>query len=71
MGIWSGIMSYQTYQNIQQRSETPRATEYRLFVEVTRALMEAKDLPVHDKKVIKTPAATAEPITPAILLAMA
>lgn len=34
-------MSLQAYQQAAQRSETPRDTEYRLFGEVTRALMDA------------------------------
>ncbi len=34
-------MSLQAYQQASQRAESPRETEYRLFVEVTRALMEA------------------------------
>ena len=34
-------MSLQAYQQAAQRAENPRETEYRLFAEVTRALMEA------------------------------
>jgi len=34
-------MSLQAYQQASQRAETPRDTEYRLFGEVTRALMDA------------------------------
>ncbi len=34
-------MSLQAYQQASQRAESPRETEYRLFAEVTRALMEA------------------------------
>ena len=34
-------MSLQAYQQASQRAENPRETEYRLFAEVTRALMEA------------------------------
>lgn len=34
-------MSLQAYQQAAQRAETPRDTEYRLFGEVTRALMDA------------------------------
>ena len=34
-------MSLQAYQKASQRAESPRETEYRLFVEVTRALMDA------------------------------
>jgi flagellar protein FlaF len=36
-------MSLQAYQRVAQASETPRDTEYRLFVEVTRALMSAAE----------------------------
>jgi len=35
-------MSLQAYQQAAQRAESPRETEYRLFGEVTRALMEAQ-----------------------------
>jgi flagellar protein FlaF len=35
-------MSLQAYQQAAQRAEGPRDTEYRLFAEVTRALMEAQ-----------------------------
>lgn len=34
-------MSLQAYQQAATRAETPRDTEYRLFAQVTRALMEA------------------------------
>jgi flagellar protein FlaF len=34
-------MSLQAYQQTAQRSESPRETEYRLFGEVTRALIDA------------------------------
>ena len=34
-------MSLQAYQQAAQRAESPRDTEYRLFTEVTRALMDA------------------------------
>ena len=36
-------MSLQAYQSATTRSENPRATEYRLFAQVTRALMGARD----------------------------
>jgi flagellar protein FlaF len=36
-------MSLQAYQQAAQRAEGPRDTEYRLFGEVTRALIEASD----------------------------
>jgi len=41
-------MSLKAYQATSQRSEDPRATEYRLFAQVTRALMASKSLPVED-----------------------
>ena len=34
-------MSFQAYQKAATRSEDPRSTEYRLFAQVTRALMDA------------------------------
>ena len=37
-------MSHRAYQQVAQRAESPRQTEYRLFGEVTRALMEAADI---------------------------
>ncbi len=36
-------MSLQAYQKAAQRAENPRDTEYRLFGEVTRALMQAAE----------------------------
>ena len=36
-------MSLQAYQTAARRSEPPRQTEYRLFGEVTRALIEASE----------------------------
>lgn len=39
-------MSFQAYQNTAARAEDPRATEYRLFAQVTRSLMNAKTLPM-------------------------
>lgn len=36
-------MSLKAYQNTQTRTESPRETEYRLFAQVTGALMRAKD----------------------------
>lgn len=38
-------MSLKAYQSVAQRAEDPRSTEYRLFAEVTRALMSASELP--------------------------
>ncbi|TGY87249.1 flagellar biosynthesis regulator FlaF [Marinicauda algicola] len=36
-------MSYRAYQTASARAENPRETEYRLFGQVTRALIEARD----------------------------
>ncbi|MBR9825828.1 MAG: flagellar biosynthesis regulator FlaF [Alphaproteobacteria bacterium] len=41
-------MSLQAYQAASNRSEDPRATEYRLFAHVTRGLMTAQDTPKDD-----------------------
>jgi len=41
-------MSLQAYQRTAARTEAPREAEYRLFSQVTRALMEAAVLPEHD-----------------------
>ncbi|MDQ0463921.1 flagellar protein FlaF [Caulobacter ginsengisoli] len=41
-------MSLQAYQRVAARAETPREAEYRLFGQVTRALMEAAALPADD-----------------------
>ena len=43
-------MSLETYQKTQTATETPRQTEYRLFAEVTRSLIDAKDCSKLDKK---------------------
>ncbi|HPF46344.1 MAG: flagellar biosynthesis regulator FlaF [Alphaproteobacteria bacterium] len=43
-------MSLNAYHNASKTTETPQQTEYRLFVEVTRALMEAKGLAKTDQK---------------------
>ncbi|WP_138379950.1 flagellar biosynthesis regulator FlaF [Luteithermobacter gelatinilyticus] len=43
-------MSLKAYQTTQQASETASQTEYRLFADVTRALMEAKGLSKLDQK---------------------
>jgi flagellar biosynthesis activator protein FlaF len=37
-------MSIQAYQQVSQRAEAPRQTEYRLLAQVTRALMAAQKL---------------------------
>ena len=44
-------MSLQAYQKAAQQAETPRESEYRLFGEVTRALMEAARTDPADFKV--------------------
>ena len=41
-------MSLKAYSQAAQRAETPRETEYRLFGQVTRALIEAEKLPVEE-----------------------
>ncbi|MFN8734837.1 MAG: flagellar biosynthesis regulator FlaF [Hyphomonadaceae bacterium] len=41
-------MSLSAYQKAQQRVETPRELEYRLFGQVTRALIDIQDLPRHE-----------------------
>lgn len=46
-------MSYQAYQQVQQRVENPRETEYRLFATVTKSLMDVRNLPITDQRVIK------------------
>lgn len=43
-------MSLNAYQNAATRAEDPRNTEYRLFAQVTRALMEADKADVTDMK---------------------
>ena len=45
-------MSLQAYSRAQRVAESPRDTEYRLFAEITRRLMEVKDLPRHEPGVI-------------------
>ncbi|NVJ97577.1 MAG: flagellar biosynthesis regulator FlaF [Alphaproteobacteria bacterium] len=45
-------MSYQAYQKAQQSSENPSQVEYRLFAQVTNALIKAKDCPTFDKELI-------------------
>lgn len=37
-------MSVRTYQSAQRNTESPRSTEYRLFAQVTRALMQTQDV---------------------------
>lgn len=41
-------MSLQAYRQAAEQSETPRDAEYRLFGQVTRALMSAADIPAED-----------------------
>ena len=41
-------MSFQAYQRTAQSAENPRDAEYRLFGQVTRALMEAAEAPDTD-----------------------
>jgi flagellar biosynthesis activator protein FlaF len=41
-------MSLQAYQRAAQQAEPPRDAEYRLFGQVTRALIEAQSLPEDD-----------------------
>lgn len=43
-------MSLNAYQNTKNKTETPQQTEYRLFLEVTRALIDAKDCVKTDPK---------------------
>jgi flagellar biosynthesis activator protein FlaF len=41
-------MSLRAYQQAAQRAETPRDVEYRLFAQVTRALLDVKSKPRDD-----------------------
>ncbi|MFC7050479.1 flagellar biosynthesis regulator FlaF [Emcibacter nanhaiensis] len=43
-------MSLEAYQKTQQATETASQTEYRIFTQVTRALMDARELPTTDKR---------------------
>lgn len=45
-------MSLKAYQQVQTRTESPRETEYRLFAQVTGALMRAKDRGVKDSEFV-------------------
>lgn len=45
-------MSYQAYQKAQTSAETPSQVEYRLFAQVTNALIAVKDQPITDPKTI-------------------
>lgn len=46
-------MTLQAYQQTLQATETPRNTEYRLFAQVTGALIDAKDCGPLDKRLIE------------------
>ena len=41
-------MSLRAYQQVAQRAETPRDVEYRLFAQITRALIDVKSKPRED-----------------------
>jgi len=41
-------MSFQVYQQAARQADSPRETEYRLFGDVTRALIEASKVPADD-----------------------
>jgi flagellar protein FlaF len=43
-------MSLQAYQQAAARAENPREAEYRLFGQVTRALLQAADVPPEDTR---------------------
>lgn len=45
-------MSYQVYQRAQTSSESPSQIEYRLFAQVTNALVDVKDKPVREAETI-------------------
>lgn len=45
-------MSYQAYKKAQTTTDSPSQIEYRLFVQVTNALMDVKDLKSTDKRTI-------------------
>lgn len=45
-------MSYQAYQQAQTSAETPSQVEYRLFAQVTNALIEVKGRPTTDPETI-------------------
>ena len=46
-------MSYQAYQKAQQSAEKPSQVEYRLFAEVTNALMKVRDRAIRDKQMVE------------------
>ncbi|HXZ67156.1 MAG TPA: flagellar biosynthesis regulator FlaF [Alphaproteobacteria bacterium] len=45
-------MSLKAYQQTQKKLASPRDTEYRLFAEITSALIGSKDLPRTDQRLI-------------------
>ncbi len=45
-------MSLKAYQQAQKRTESPRETEYRLFAQVTSALIRAKERGVKDSELV-------------------
>ncbi|MBO6503830.1 MAG: flagellar biosynthesis regulator FlaF [Kordiimonadaceae bacterium] len=45
-------MSYQVYQRAQTSNESPSQIEYRLFAQVTNALIDVKDKPIRDSETI-------------------
>ena len=47
---YNSVQKVKAYQNAQEKTESPQQTEYRLFVEVTRALIDAKDCAATDDK---------------------
>ncbi|SDD58182.1 MULTISPECIES: flagellar biosynthesis regulator FlaF [Kordiimonas] len=46
-------MSYQAYQKAQHSAENASQVEYRLFAEVTNALMKAKERATRDKQMVE------------------
>jgi flagellar biosynthesis activator protein FlaF len=46
-------MSLKAYQKTQRTFANPRDTEYRLFAQITSALIDAKDLPRTDQRLIQ------------------
>jgi len=46
-------MSYQAYQKAQQSAENPSQVEYRLFAEVTNALMKVRERAKRDKEMVE------------------
>lgn len=46
-------MSLQAYSKAQRVAESPRDTEYRLFADITRQLMDVKGLALHEPPVIQ------------------